>query len=327
MAAPPSSSPKKTPPNDSLSLRTKKRGSNCGVQGDLVPLAGPGAAPQKKVDVWGESWYNGGMWGFGLGRGIFVRIWKGICLGACMALCLSSCGLGEAGNNEEETSMMGLQQQVLTLTGVDAENFDFEKAAPSEKRLYEQAKRVEEYLAKKYPETIFQMLGCNPRGIMQAYDHFVFCVQDDENSQFDLFAADEGIADNYFGILRAADFEAYLKNVLKEAGVEANVYASIVEMLPEAFNAVIPIEEAAVKSEFFSYTWILLNPGEFETGSARIEEIINEKALGGKFSVYEMLQPLPEGITKAEVDALIPGHTAENPVYAQQKSFTVFCAE
>lgn len=257
--------------------------------------------------------------------GMKMKIRKGICLTAAMALCLTACGMGESGIKEEGTAMTNWQEQALALSGVNMEEFSPELATPGEQRLMEQTAFVRQYLAEKYPGTDFVLTACVPRGLAQSGDRFVLHAADDPTHEFTVDAEDGSATDNYYGLLKVSEYESHLEALFQENGVQADVYSSIVAMLPGEFNAQMPIETAAVTGDFFSYTWILLPPGSYESDSPKIQSLIEARGMGGEFTVYELCDPLPEDITKAEVDALIPSHSASDPVYANRTSFVVFC--
>lgn len=254
-----------------------------------------------------------------------VKIRKGVCLGICMALCMTACSLGETKNSEEGTIMSNWQEQALALSGTDMEEFAPELATPGEQRLMEQAEFVQQYLGEKYPGVEFEMTACIPKGLTQSADRFVMCVAGAPELSFDVDAEDGSATDSYYGLLKTEEYEDYLEAQLKEIGVEAGVYSTIIAMLPKEFGADMPIETAAVTGDFFSHTWILLPPGDFENQCAQVQAMIEERGMGGKFTVYGLLEPLPEGVTKAQVDQMIPAHTEAQPVYESRKTFNVFC--
>jgi len=64
--------------------------------------------------------------------------------------------------------------------------------------------------------------------------------------------------------------------------------------------------------------------GDFAAVMESVKAMIEEKGFGGEFTLFRMIEALPDGITKEEADALILSHRSSAPVYQERVTFTVF---
>lgn len=217
--------------------------------------------------------------------------------------------------------MTGLKNELLTIRGIDVDSADLERLPFTDSRLAGVADAMENYLKGKYPGVVFHIDRVIPRDIDQLYDEFQL-HEEISNAQIRVHALEAEdclvFTDSYYALIQNDAYERMIEQRFKDTARGIRVFSTVYCMLGEEYKADYPVELAADDSQFIAYTWFLLPPSDkpFETIANAIRDKIREMGLSGEFTLYRLIKPLAEDATREDVFALIPAHSAQNPVYS-----------
>lgn len=241
-------------------------------------------------------------------------------------LIMSTLQGGLMASSEGEIPLTEMAKELLALRGINVDTASSESLRFTEARIVETADRLERYLGEKYPGVVFHPDNVILRNYDQAYDLFQLHVEaNDQQIQAEARETNDGIAfvDNYYGFLKNDAYESWLGQVFDDLAPGMKIYSTIYCMLDERYDLEMPVEEAANDTVFFAYTWFLLPPSgaAFDELADAFHSRIDSMGLSGEFTVYSMINPLSEDMTKEDAFALIPGHSTSNPVYSNRARF------
>ena len=221
--------------------------------------------------------------------------------------------------------MTDMVKTALVLAGVNSEAIDKGELRVSEKTLAESAAFLETALAEKYPGVEFEMTACVPYSFGQSQDEYVLQPAGAPENEFTahVTAGDEKkLTDSYYGVLKRADYEAYIKEIIGGVEPGAQVISTIDYQFDAEWTADRPIAEAVADSGMFAYTWVLLAPDaeNFADRTAAVEKLLTDAGLRGDYGVYLMAEGAPELTREAALTKIPDG---KGTVYTELARFIV----
>ena len=236
-----------------------------------------------------------------------------------LAICLTltACTATTGGQEEEKGGgeMTEMVKRALELAGVSSEAVEKGDLRVSEKTLAESAAFLESALAAKYPGVEFEMTACVPYSFGQGQDEYVLQPAGEPEAEFTakVTAGDDmKLTDSYYGVMKRADYEAYIKEIIGAAEPAVQVISTIDYQFDAEWTADRPIAEAAAESGMFAYTWVLLAPDaeDFADRAAEIEKLLKDAGMRGDYGVYLMAEGVGELAREAALAEIPEGKDA-----------------
>lgn len=244
-----------------------------------------------------------------------------------LCLLLTACTATTGGQENEKggVEMTEMVKRALVLAGVSSDAIEKGELKVSEKTLAESAAFLETALTAKYPGVEFEMTACVPYSFGQSQDEYVLQPAGVPEAEFTakVTAGDEmKLTDSYYGVIKRADYEAYIKEIIGAIEPGAQVISTIDYQFDAEWTADRPIAEAAADSGMFAYTWVLLAPDAEDIGdrAAKVEKLLKDAGMRGDYGVYLMAEGVGE-LTREEALADIP--EGKNDVYTELVRFIV----